>query len=601
MTLLIPILATIAIRFAAALSTTGRIWGVNHLAYFSVPFGIACAVLFLALFAFLVIAGRATAVDGGLRRTGLWFQRRSGKIPRPVRLVLVSAALLALFAAFGDETHVLGDGALRLKQMREVGLTDAFRTIVPEPIDYVLHYALDRYGAAPLELSTLVTFRVLSYLAGLFFFWTAWAIASRFRPQGSGTGFTFCYLLCWGGSMMFFGYVEEYAIAAAGMLLFYYLGMKYLESRRGLLPLASVFLVCFFLHNFAIVLLPSLVYAAYMGRSRGAHPDDSPQEEAPGESVAEANHPPAGLSRGNDRRLFLMGVTLLLVACWMVIVVIKRSAGTLLLPASISETGYFVWSPAHLADMLNEIFLVSPAFLVLLWLQRGGQRGERPIRTFFWLSGATGLLLLLLADPQLGMARDWDLFSLPLLAFHVALFMGVDWSRVSMVVKSAIIVLSFSATSIWVVLNHDVAKSLQRCESVVGLEGKRARYGFAMLGDYYFLHERYADAERTFSLSLQKQRHHDSYLGLAQAQAELGKETEAVASLEKALELDPTNQRALVLLGRYYYSNGRWREAREVLLRLLRTPEGRNDANLSTMLQKLNERISAEERSGNRP
>ena len=115
----------------------------------------------------------------------------------------------------------------------------------------------------------------------------------------------------------------------------------------------------------------------------------------------------------------------------------------------------------------------------------------------------------------------------------------------------------------------------------MSLEGKRARYGFATLGDYYFVHERFADAERMFALSLQKQRHHDSYLGLAQAQAELGKEAEAVENLRRVLELDPTNPRALMLLGRYYYSKGQWRQAREIYVRFMRTPEGRTDPNVA--------------------
>jgi hypothetical protein len=562
------ILATVAIRLAASFSTEGRVWGVNHLAFFSRGFAIGYLLVFTGLFALLAIPGANMGGAGRVGRPEGRFARLRARTPRLVAAA-ISALLLGLFAAFSSNTHVLGDGALRLKQMRELGLGDAFRTIVPEPVDYVLHYALDRFVVMPLGLSTLATFRALSYLAGLLFFWTAWAIAGRLRARGIGAGLTLAYLLCWGGSLMFFGYVEEYALAAAAMLLFFLLGLDFFDSRRGVAPLIATFLVCFFLHNFTIVLLPSLIYACLWRRKRGG-----------------------------GSRLLLLVPTLLLVAGWMIVVIVKRGAGTLLLPQAASDPGYFLWSRAHLADMLNELFLVSPAFLVLLWLQRGrGWRGD-PVRTFVWLAGGSGLLLLFLADPQLGMARDWDLFSLPLLAFHVALLLGADWSRVGRITRSAILVLSISATSLWIVLNSVDAKSLVRCENVVGLEGKRARYGFAMLGDYYFVHERWVDAERMFQLSLRKQRHHDSYLGLAQVQAELGKEAEAVENLKRTLELDPTNPRALMLLGRYYYAKERWTEAREIFVRLLRTPEGRNDPNVIGMMQELDATIAREQEKG---
>ncbi len=596
MFLLIPILVTIMIRLAASFSATGRIWGVNHLAYFPWSFCVAHALSLLAAFALLTAVGRAGSTSG-FGAIGGWFSRPGGRCRRWAFMGLVSAALLSAFVVFGDNTHVLGDGALRLKQMREVGLAEALRTIVPEPADYVLHYALDRYVAAPLGLGTLLTFRLLSYAAGLAFFWTAYAIARRLHPRGTGTGFALCYILAWGGSMMFFGYVEEYALAAAAMLVFFYFSLEYFASRKGILPLAIAFLVCFFLHNFTIVLLPSLIYAALAGRTREFQGSSDLRDGAPVVGPERGAPAAAPSTRGRRRPSLILAATLILVVGWMIVVIAKRGAGTLLLPAAGSDPRYLVWSRDHLADMLNELFLVSPALLMLLVLQGGSKRGSDPVRTFFRLAGASSLLLLALVDPQLGMARDWDLFSLPLLAFHLALFVGVNWSRVDVAAKSAVLVLALSATSLWILMNHSEAQTLRRCENVVSLEGKRGRYGFAMLGDYYFVHERYTDAERMFSLSLQKQQHHDSYLGLAQAQAELGKEAEAVENLRRALDLDPTNPRALMLLGRYYYAEGRWKEAREMFTRLLRTPAGRNDAVLAGMVQKLDDVIAQEERA----
>ena len=295
--------------------------------------------------------------------------------------LVVSLALVAGFVLLGDNTHLLGDGALRIVQMRQIGLGDAFRTIVPEPADYILHYAIDRYAAAPLGFGTLAVFRLLSYAAGLAFFWTAWAIARHLRSRGVSAGFTLCYLLGWGGSMMFFGYVEEYALAAAAMLFFFWIGLEFFAGRKGVLPLIAAFLACFFLHNFAIVLLPSLAYAVFVRRSGGFREPFAPRRDGPpvvspgarADTTPDGGFEPAASPVGQPiARTWRAGALFLaaavLVAGWIAVVIARRGAGTLLLPGSASEPGYSIWSPAHLADMANELFLVSPAFLVLLVL-----------------------------------------------------------------------------------------------------------------------------------------------------------------------------------------------------------------------------------------
>ena len=76
--------------------------------------------------------------------------------------------------------------------------------------------------------------------------------------------------------------------------------------------------------------------------------------------------------------------------------------------------GYWLFSPAHLLDIVNEFLLVTPLLPVLTIL---GWKSPKAIiddgtSLFFGVLGLGGLIFMFIIDPKLGMARDWDLFAL---------------------------------------------------------------------------------------------------------------------------------------------------------------------------------------------
>jgi hypothetical protein len=264
-----------------------------------------------------------------------------------------------------------------------------------------------------------------------------------------------------------------------------------------------------------------------------------------------------------------------------------------LLPWIGNDAGQAVLSWGHLLDILNEILLVFPAavlFLGLLWSAGGpipwvraapppatvkqpsqsrrfhGKRRQLSapdttpvqwLRTraewqFFGLGAWGCLLYLLFFEAAIGVARDWDLFSmiavplvpLALIAWnrHMHIAGGFDAHKYAIVVTPMLTMTLVMCLS-WVVLNHSVGRAAQRFEWILGWESARVAYGLEALAATYYDHGHPGDAVRV---------------------------------MERAIVVSP-NKRLRSLLGTYHYDLGNYERARELLApEVERTPEDSN-------------------------
>jgi hypothetical protein len=459
-----------------------------------------------------------------------------------------------LFHVWHDATNLLGDSNLRIFSLDRYSLIPVF-----EPLDYILHRFSYDYIFKPLGFSKLECYRYLSYLAGLIYIYLAWLFARKLAKQGIDFSLTFAYLLGWGGIMMFFGYAENYAFAANAVLLFFYFAIDcFRESCKPLLLLV-LFLLAFFFHNLSIFLLPSLIYLFLIkGKKLGSG--------------------------------FIPGliISLLIILIWAITQYTKSKGGMFILPESSSEPGYLLWSAAHLLDILNEILLISPMFIVLLLFQaRNSKKREYQRQVFFWLSAISAILINIFIDPKLGAARDWDLFSVPLLAFHLALLIGIDWTKHNRIFKTSVAVLSMAFTLGWVWLNADETRAVSRYQDILILDKERSLYGYETLGSYFYKQKDWLKAEQVFSKSIYISPHFRHYLFLAAAQEKMQKYQDAEKNYKKALELQPGQPQVLRNLGLFYFDTRRLKEAKFYLDQYRKTSMGRVDEYVDDIYRRL--------------
>jgi hypothetical protein len=536
--LIIACLAAIAAaKIAFSFVPEGRFWGLNQLAYYPYPITIFFVGLFLAV---ILMCLNKKAVN---TITDLYNNIKTGLLRIPIipRAAFFVGFLFIIFYIFRDSTNLLGDGLLRIGELQNRRLENFFNQHSAEPLDYLIHYYIYTIFLAPFKIEPILSYQLISAMAGVAYVLAALYIGKKIEG-GKVAGFAFWYLIGWGGIMLFFGYVESYALAASVSVIF--LGYSYtmIHGRGNELILVFLYLLAFFMHNATIVYLPAIVYLIFLKSNKlGA------------------------------RRLLTPVIIVLAVIAWISIGIVHRQSAGLLLTGNLSEPGYTIFSLAHLGDIINELFLLSPTFLCSIWLLNWrGEGNFRLARNYFGLAIIGGFMFLFLADPVLGMGRDWDLFALPLLGLHIGLLAGIDWGWVDGRIKAALLILLLFSTGTWICVNSTESLSVERYKNIAGLDIVRSRYAYERLGTYLLLNKNWEKAEEVYRLSLKKEPHYRTYLGLAYVQAQSGKSDSAEYNYQKALELNPDQVLALYSLCQAYIRKGDIIRARDLFERLRR-------------------------------
>lgn len=284
------------------------------------------------------------------------------------------------------------------------------------PLDVFLHSQLwlafhQRFGWS----DATPVYRLLSPLAGMLYLAVVLQLG-RIRDLAPAW-LSFGLLASLGVVQLFFGYVENYSFAAAGILAYLWIGLKVLAGRHPLWLAASVLALLNATHPSTIVLSPSLLFLAWQ-QWRGGHISAR-------RGVIEAGLPVV---------LTAVGTLLLMEAGGHGLAALfgddrpGGGDGRWLVPLFVTTTRwehYTLFSWSHLRDFLNEQMLVAPVVLpalLLLWAGtlRGGWRsivsvlsdGEKNAVRFLLIATICYWLFVWLWNPDYGGQRDWDLFSL---------------------------------------------------------------------------------------------------------------------------------------------------------------------------------------------
>jgi len=529
----------------------GRLWGVDALSYGG---GVGFVLLAPGI-AILVPRVRAALIRWIRRfpsRLDPWGDARS----RTTFLVLFGIAGAVLFVGFRSAVTLLGDGEVHL-QLLGRWATDPVPSRVNAPLGYTLLALLHRL-AAPVGLSLEGTARAASVLAGVVYCATCVPLARVLGRDDVERSVILGMLITPGFLQLFFGYVETYALPTAALLLFVGSGVMAIRGAvRAWVP-AVVLGVLIPIHLVTLAVLPSLLFLAVPARD--------------GE--------PGPIPRDAGRRALGVGLALVVAAALLAGIGFSpsawratRSAANLLplLGTPGFTQAYRLGSPAHLLDVVNQYLLVIPAALLVLPLVRPRSVLADPELRFVLAAAAGPVAFTVLANPEIGAFRDWDVFSLagvPLaLAAALVLVRRVpDRERLA---HAGLLVIVAAAvhTAAWVGVNANAETATARFRALLAdsaLSRHARAYGWETLGDRYRAAGSPEEARAAYDRALAADPDNYRYWNKEGALLfDAGETEEAIESFRRAERLAPGQAQTYMNLGQAYVRTESWEAALE--------------------------------------
>jgi tetratricopeptide (TPR) repeat protein len=546
-------LVFILLQVVPLLSQSTDLWGIDQWRYLPGP-----AVILLLLFGLLpLVPSFRKGLAGLAKRADSSELARRLKHRPSIGFPLVLAAAALLFWSFRQATHFLGDGNLWIKTIETGQLCRSWDLIVSCSLYTVVSRFIGMFGV----LDARTTAALISVASGLVFLAFAWKTARQLSEKRDEQVFLLLAVLSTGSMMLFFGYIEAYPPAAAGLMIYLYYASRTLVGRSG--PGAAVIacVAAMIFHPSMIALLPSL-FVLYILR-RGARPNAS-------------------------RCLAVVSITVIvgLTALW----ALQRwrlfggyfheSFLPILGGGARNRVPYSILSWSSLVDLLNELLLVCPMILfsavLLSRRERGGNEGIDRKVMFFGAASLYFVLIFIVGNKLLGVSRDWDVFApmaVPLTLFTAVVLLNRYRRNAGELALFAGFILALHTVP-WIAINASTGLSLQR---FADLTPNRRWSGFArgyacdVLGTYYFYHDGMPHALGYSIAALEADPGNVRYLyNAATRHMMAGKHDDALRMFENVVQRKPDYLDARLNLGTIYMNMERLGDARKEFLEAVR-------------------------------
>ncbi len=518
-------------------------WGVHHLAFFPPWVRIGLPALGLIL----ILPPLAGAASRLMSRLTLPHIRSTFQY---VLYGLGAVAALAPFWVFRVRVHLLGDGALWIRE-----LTGPLGRLENEPLTIVLVRLLYRVMGGSGEVDAERAYQVLSWMCGALFVFMALLAARALGRCLRERAITALFILSLGTLQLFFGYAEHYAPVTVVGLLYLCLGLHCLEGRLPLAAAAAALgLACAF-HFAALVMVPSLGFLV-LGTWRAS-------ERRVGTILQAAVFPLATvgmlLAIGFDfPGLARLGAESHTVPLW--------GGEPFLRPHAL-------FSAVHIADVINAHLLSAPMGLLLCLcvgaiVPQGIDRSD----AFLGFLGTAAICCLVFAavfNPEIGAFRDWDLFSISSVPFALLgaylLTRGVG-PEAQRAVAWTVTVVALCHLAPWVGVNASQDRALARFEGILAAGERLSVHALGSSYDelrgYY---ERQGDPSRALGVAQEAfdaSPKHARYLAnLVRLLRETGQSERVEKVLLEIVEATPDFARAHLTLAQLYRQEGRLERA----------------------------------------
>ncbi|NIN01069.1 MAG: tetratricopeptide repeat protein [candidate division Zixibacteria bacterium] len=542
--------AVLLLRLVSSNFPKQRLWGINHLAYFSPYFAVAITILGL-----LVLVPKINHwLQNSLKKVLSVIYEFTVKRHKYLYFIVFSFLSIVVFWLLKVKIPLLGDGyyLITLLSTAKVIPTGA-------PLEIAVHLYLYKFLGQFIAVDAMTIYALVSYLAGAIFIFFAILTADLLGKNKFEKVFVFSILVSMGSILLFFGYAEHYSLTYASILAYLYFSLRYLKKESNILPATLTFIISCSLHLQTFYLFPSLVFLYLLKSDVGT-----------------------GELHVSKKRIFLLSLLCIPIIIGMGVYMMEyikhSSLGAITVPFTITlpqpplgmAYHYTLFSSAHLLDMLNEHLLVSPVGSILL-LTVVATFGLKNIvlrdRIFQFL---VLVLLFQLAFhffiyPDLGSVRDWDLFCFTalgysLLGIYLFLKLVQDQQRMRYI-GTVLVFTSVLSTLPWVMLNASIKKSLERI--VDALELHKGNLSFYIYVEDYLKKMGSSGAQENKRMDKLFREH---YLltwlhRRAREQVEAGDLDSAEAIYEEAVRIAPWRISTHFDLGAFHLGRGRLDQA----------------------------------------
>jgi len=541
---LFPVAAIAAVLLAVHLLSLAlpgsRLWGINHLLYLPSLFTVLFLVLGVTALAMLVppvrdIIGRLFAALAGA----------TAERPPYGRWAVVAVFSMVGFWMFRLPLSLLGDGYSVMHNMSAK---------IPVVIKWsemgavsIVHFVSGFLPFTGLERGEYA-YAIVSVISGGLTVFVFLALAHELTQNSGKRLFAFCLLVFSGWTLLFFGYTENYPVLWPAVAAYIYFSIRYLHHTGNLILPLVFLIVSIILHLQTVFLLISL--------------------------------PVLLAARGKGKTWYRRYRAVIWVALGVAFVVgavafIRTYRGSLpfrshFVPPFSGRPltpDYFLFSPSHLLDIVNQIMLLIPlwplafAFDRQEWKNLAGDAVAR----FLMAVSLGGAILLFSLEPKLGMARDWDLFALAGLGPMLLLIMVFLSSERWRIYFPGLALLALGLSLPFWAVNMSRPSTIAYFESLLRLDDRQSRPGMIVLRDYYY---DTGDSTRGIALDSAIYRKFPA-IRMARAAIELGEAgqfDQAMAVADSVYRINPYSSEGYNLKGITLLRAGRYEPAVKELL-----------------------------------
>ena len=367
-----------------------KLWGIHHLCFFPLPFGIV-----LTLFALLAFVPKINSfLLGGFEKIANSIQLWLSKINRSALYIIISFLSLFIFWAFRTRLHLLGDGYQKLNNLPEQKIW------VADWLTDFIHLKLYNFLSSRIEWwNADLTYSSISVLCGGFFVLLVLFLLDHLGKTNFEKLFIGALIFSLGTLELFFGYLESYTMFTLVLALYVFVSILYLKGRVSLFLPFLILIIDFYLHSFGLIFVPTFLYLMWRDLKKGG-----------------------GFKLG---LIHLVMVLVLVFFAFLRIQMLYNIPGvmktSLILPLFANPTSQFtMFSWDHILEFLNQLLLDSPVGIVLFLLFFWDVFALKDrVLNFLFLGALISITFIFVFNSALGTA-DWDLRSFPAL-FYVPL------------------------------------------------------------------------------------------------------------------------------------------------------------------------------------
>ncbi len=450
---------TLGLFLTAAFIPTGDLWGFNHLQYLPPKFLYLTAVVGLISFIAIIFEKRLEFFDFIVDRICAFIWS-----PRIWHRAVLIAGIIILFYSLRLKIFFLGDGYSLLSVFGQ-GELYLHKWTVPLS-SYWIRWIQEFLGGYTRETSQ-TAFQILSIVSGAIVVNNLIAIVELLSTDNRKRVIGIATFIFSGSILLFFGYVEFYPIVWAATTAFFYSSLKYLKTDKGLMWVALSFALATAIHLQVVMYVGGLgviLFHKLLQRKIVIF----------------------------DYRFKVVVIVFALAIAPMLIFAAQHfvSDAAIVLPVLSNDNqsiDYSIFSWLHLSDIINQLFLIFPGILMLAFITRIQFKSDS-ISWYLILCALGGALWLFLIDPGLGMARDWDLFSISVLPLGLFVFHATvnNDKCLSAARVFCYLILSLIITASFIMVNFVLSASEDRFLDLVRRYKARDYAGWSALSYYYY-------------------------------------------------------------------------------------------------------------------